>query len=62
MNSIVFPALGTGVGGFSLENCAIAMIDEVKKFDLTNPSFLKNVKFSLFSEDAFNEFIKHFKN
>jgi O-acetyl-ADP-ribose deacetylase (regulator of RNase III) len=56
MGSIVFPALGTGVGRFPLEACAGVMMDEVIKFDKTPPLHVKRVKFVLFSKQAYDEF------
>ncbi len=56
MNSVCFPALGTGVGRFPLDKCAEIMFDEVVKFDETKPEYLKRVIFSLFSQKAFDIF------
>jgi len=56
MGSIVFPALGTGVGGFPLKTCAKVMMEEVVKFDETGPLHVKRVKFALFSKQAYEEF------
>lgn len=33
LNSVAFPALGTGVGGFPIDECAKIMIGEVLNFD-----------------------------
>jgi O-acetyl-ADP-ribose deacetylase (regulator of RNase III) len=59
VESIAFPALGTGVGGFPAEVAADAMIDEcvavAKKG--TAPS-LKRILFVLFSEDISTVFAK----
>ncbi|HPI02583.1 MAG TPA: macro domain-containing protein [Candidatus Goldiibacteriota bacterium] len=55
-SSIVFPALGTGVGGFSLEKCAEIMTEEVKAFDRAAPLHVKKVIFALFSQKAFDVF------
>lgn len=59
--SIVFPALGTGVGGFSIEKCAAIMINEVKAFDLAQPKHLKKVIFALFSKRAFEIFEERYR-
>ena len=56
MDSVCFPALGTGVGRFPLDKCAEVMFDEVKKFDGTKPEHLKRVEFCLFSRQAFDAF------
>jgi O-acetyl-ADP-ribose deacetylase (regulator of RNase III) len=59
LESIAFPALGTGVGGFSPEAAAEVMISECEAFATaaTNPS-LKRILFVLFSEDVFSAFEK----
>ena len=50
LRSIVMPALGTGVGGFPLEECARIMLAEVKRF--SGAVHLKKVIFALFDSDA----------
>lgn len=52
-HSIAFPALGTGVGGFSVEECARIMLQEVVQY----PDSLK-VVFILFSDESYNTFKK----
>jgi O-acetyl-ADP-ribose deacetylase len=47
--SIALPAFGTGVGGFSVEECAEIMVDAVRAH---RPSSLKRVTFAVFGEDA----------
>lgn len=59
--SISFPALGTGVGEFPIQKCAEIMFDEVKKFDSTNPVYLKRVLFYLFTKKAYDEFESVFR-
>ncbi|MBN2753449.1 MAG: macro domain-containing protein [Candidatus Goldbacteria bacterium] len=59
--SVVFPALGTGVGGFSIEKCASGMINEVKAFDHAQPKHLKKVIFALFSKRAFEIFEEQYR-
>ena len=51
LESIVFPALGTGVGGFSIGECACIMIKEVRQH-LVEGSGLKKVMFVLYDEPA----------
>ncbi len=51
LESVAFPALGTGVGGFPLELCAQVMLEEA----LTFPGSLK-VMFVLYSEESYNVF------
>ncbi len=55
LNSIAFPAIGTGVGGFSAQDCARIMVEAVRGFDAHH---LNRVEFVLFDEgtrQAFDE-------
>lgn len=47
INSVAFPALGTGVGGFPMDKCAEIMIGEVLNFEAKN---LKEVYFYLLGD------------
>ena len=51
LKTIAFPALGTGVGGFPLEECAHVMLEEVTQY----PGSLK-VIFVLYSEESYQIF------
>lgn len=53
--SIVFPALGTGVGGFPLEECARIMVDAVRAH-LASGSALERVIFAVRGDDAYRAF------
>ncbi len=55
VKSIAFPALGTGVGGFPLDECAKIMISEVRQY-LTRKTGLKRVVFALYDEPAYQAF------
>ncbi len=55
LESIAFPAIGTGVGGFPMDRAAEVMIDEVKKF-LARASHLKKVVFVLFDDYSYHIF------
>jgi len=55
IESIAFPALGTGVGGFPVEECARIMIDEVLKCP-PDETRLKKVVFVLFDERSYRVF------
>jgi O-acetyl-ADP-ribose deacetylase len=55
LTSIAFPALGTGVGGFPLAQCARIMIDAVRAHAQT-PTSLRLVEFVLFGKRAYAEF------
>jgi O-acetyl-ADP-ribose deacetylase (regulator of RNase III) len=52
LESIAFPALGTGVGGFPLDECARIMIEEVRRH-LAEGSGLSRVIFVLYDEPAY---------
>ena len=51
LHSIAFPAVGTGIARFPLDDCARIMIEEVVKAATTDPS-LKLVRFVLFGAEA----------
>lgn len=60
IESIAFPALGTGVGGFPVAECARIMIDEVLKYPSDKTS-LKKVVFALFDEGSYQVFRQELK-
>jgi O-acetyl-ADP-ribose deacetylase (regulator of RNase III) len=49
LKSISFPAIGTGVGGLGLDECARMMIQAVKDFQ---PQHLESINFVLFDATA----------
>jgi O-acetyl-ADP-ribose deacetylase (regulator of RNase III) len=53
IKSIAFPALGTGVGGFSLDECARIMINEVRQYPAKK---VEKVVFVLYDEPAYLAF------
>lgn len=55
LHSIAFPALGTGVGGFSVQACAEIMLEEVRAH-LAGATSLETVHFVLFGEPAYRVF------
>jgi O-acetyl-ADP-ribose deacetylase (regulator of RNase III) len=55
LGSIAFPALGTGVGGFPLRECARVMAEAVRAHAQTSTS-VRLVEFVLFGQRAFAEF------
>jgi O-acetyl-ADP-ribose deacetylase len=57
LNSIDFPALGTGVGGFPPKIAATIMINVAKKFLISSRS-LKQVGFVLFDSETFGCFLQ----
>ncbi len=57
LESIAFPAFGTGVGGFPMDRCARAMIDETRLYlEENEDTTLRRVVFTLYSESAYREF------
>lgn len=55
VKSIELPALGTGVGGFPLSECASVMIKEAYNF-LAESVNVKSVGFVLFDKNGYNAF------
>ena len=55
LRSLAFPALGTGVGGFSMQRCAELMLEETRRH-LDGPTSLEEVRFVLFGEPAYRVF------
>jgi len=53
IESIAFPAFGTGVGGFSADECARIMLDEVRGFS-KRIEHLKEIRFVLFDKRSYN--------
>lgn len=58
--SLAFPALGTGVGGFALEDCARIMIDVVSEFS-AGQKHLDKVVFVLYGQPAYTVFKREFE-
>jgi O-acetyl-ADP-ribose deacetylase (regulator of RNase III) len=55
LRTLAFPALGTGIGGFPLDECARVMLSAVRRF-ASHASSVRTVRFVLYGERAFNEF------
>ncbi len=55
--SIAFPALGTGVGGFPIAECAREMLAVVRDHAASGTS-LRRVEFVLFGSAAYDEFLE----
>jgi O-acetyl-ADP-ribose deacetylase (regulator of RNase III) len=55
LKSVALPAIGTGVGRLSLESCAEASI-EAARDHLAGETTLKEIRFVLFSDDAYEVF------
>lgn len=58
--SIAFPAIGTGVAGFAMEECAAIMIKEVLEH-LKSRSSLEKIYFVLFDDEALRFFEETYK-
>ena len=54
VTSIAFPAFGTGVGGFPIDECARIMIAAVRAHE---PKSLRLVRFVLFGQAAYDTFV-----
>src|ERR1700691_1579098 len=57
LRTIAFPAIGTGIGGFPLSECAAIMLHEVAEH-LKGPTTLDRVSFVLFDDKALAPFDK----
>ena len=55
LRSLAFPAIGTGVGGFSLHNCAEVSLAEARAHLATETS-VELIRFVLFGEPAYRLF------
>ena len=55
LRSIAFPAVGTGIARFPLEECATIMLEEIAAHG-RNPSTIREVRFVLFGADAESTF------
>jgi O-acetyl-ADP-ribose deacetylase (regulator of RNase III) len=56
LSSVALPAFGTGVGGFSLDECADIMLSAAKQFAAAGPQNLRRIVFVLFGREAFSAF------
>lgn len=57
LRTIAFPAVGTGIAGFSVPECARIMLREVA-LHLKQPTSLEKIYFTLFDSRALSEFEK----
>ncbi len=55
LRSLAFPAVGTGVGGFSVQRCAEVMLGEARSH-LAGDTTLETIHFVLFGEPAYRVF------
>ena len=61
VNSIAFPAIGTGVGGYPLEECAEIMLDIACEYQNKDESTLEKIYFVLFDDGAYEVFKNEFE-
>ncbi len=61
LSSIAFPAIGTGVGGFSSEKCANIMVSEAVNY-LQEAKHLQDILFVLFDSGTFKAFENELRN
>ena len=57
LRTIAFPAIGTGIGGFPLSECAAIMLKEAAEH-LKKPTSLETIYFVLFDKTALSAFEK----
>jgi O-acetyl-ADP-ribose deacetylase len=60
LESVAFPAIGTGIAGFPLERCAEVMLAEVRDH-LNSETSLKRVEFVLFDQHSLEVFKRVFE-
>lgn len=60
LKTIAFPAVGTGIAGFPLRECAEIMLREAAKH-LEGPTSLEKIHFVLFDQDALKIFQEVFR-
>jgi O-acetyl-ADP-ribose deacetylase len=58
MTSLAFPAIGTGVAGFPVEECARIMLGEIARFLRDEESSVQEVRLVLFDEQTTEVFRK----
>jgi len=56
LKTIAFPAVGTGIAGFPLEECARLMLDTVRRHLDSGQSTLEKVLFVLYDQAAYDAF------
>ncbi|TKJ38358.1 hypothetical protein CEE37_12625 [candidate division LCP-89 bacterium B3_LCP] len=57
IESVAFPALGTGVSGFPVDECARIMLNTVKQHSLDN-EYPQKVEFVLWDDESYNTFLR----
>ena len=64
VQTLAFPAIGTGVGGFPLEECANIMVNIVLEYLGSDSNFIEKAYFVLFDDHAYKIFkeVLEYKN
>jgi len=60
IESISFPAIGTGIAGYPSDKCAQIMIGEARAF-LRNHEYPHTINFVLFDEDSYTVFRQEYE-
>ncbi len=58
LKTVAFPAIGTGIAGFPLDDCARLMIAAVREHLAPGTSTLEKVMFVLFDQEAYDAFAR----
>ncbi|MCX6646542.1 MAG: macro domain-containing protein [bacterium] len=60
IKTISFPAIGAGIGGLSMENCAEISLEEARNH-LAGETSLREIRFVLFDEEGYRIFEEYFE-
>ncbi len=55
LETVAFPAIGTGIGGLPVQRCAEVMLEEVREL-LRDPGSLREIRFVLYGEPSYRVF------
>jgi O-acetyl-ADP-ribose deacetylase (regulator of RNase III) len=61
IESVAFPALGTGVSGFPVAECALIMLSAAKKH-IEEKDFPKRIEFVLWDDQSYKTFLQIYKS
>ncbi|MDP7369771.1 MAG: macro domain-containing protein [Nitrospinota bacterium] len=62
ITSIAFPAIGTGVGGLALNQCARGMLQSAAAHLRSEPGVIERIEFVMFGEDDYQAFAAELEN
>lgn len=60
IKSISFPAIGSGIGGLSMDNCAQVSIEEARNH-LAGETSLQEIRFVLFTDEGYSTFSEYYE-